>query len=40
MRRLLGDLMDGRELGDTTSLQDDTVPLQLRQILDARRSPG
>ncbi|WP_104131517.1 acetate--CoA ligase [Cryobacterium sp. M91] len=40
MRRLLGDLMDGRELGDTTSLQDDTVPLQIRQILDARRSPG
>ena len=36
MRRLLGDLVDGRELGDTTSLQDDTVPKQLAQILTAR----
>jgi acetyl-CoA synthetase len=40
MRRLLGDLVDGRELGDTTSLQDDTVPDRLRQILEARRSPA
>ena len=39
MGRLLGDLMDGRELGDTTSLQDDTVPHRLREILEARRSP-
>jgi acetyl-CoA synthetase len=36
MRRLLGDLVDGRPLGDTTSLQDDTVPAALARILAAR----
>ena len=33
MRRLLGDLVDGRELGDTTSLQDDSVPRLIAEIL-------
>lgn len=36
MRRLLGDLVDGRPLGDTTSLQDDTVPARTAAILAAR----
>ncbi|MCU1424744.1 MAG: Acetate--CoA ligase, partial [Microbacteriaceae bacterium] len=36
MRRLLGDLVDGRVLGDTTSLQDDTVPAALGEILQHR----
>ncbi|MGV8883931.1 MAG: acetate--CoA ligase [Rhodoglobus sp.] len=33
MRRLLGDLVDGRPLGDTTSLQDESVPATIAQIL-------
>jgi acetyl-CoA synthetase len=37
MRRLLGDLVDGRTLGDTTSLQDETVPARIAHILAARR---
>lgn len=36
MRRLLGDLMDGRALGDTTSLQDETVPAQIAAIIRGR----
>jgi hypothetical protein len=36
MRRLLGDLVDGRVLGDTTSLQDESVPGRIREILEAR----
>jgi len=32
MRRLLGDIVDGRPLGDTTSLQDDTVPGRIAAI--------
>ncbi|WP_423920356.1 acetate--CoA ligase [Frigoribacterium sp. 2-23] len=32
MRRLLGDISDGRELGDTTSLQDETVPGRIAAI--------
>jgi len=33
MRRLLGDLVDGRPLGDTTSLQDESVPATIAEIL-------
>ncbi|SDZ12063.1 acetate--CoA ligase [Herbiconiux ginsengi] len=33
MRRLLGDIVDGRALGDTTSLQDEAVPLQIQAIV-------
>lgn len=33
MRRLLVDLFDGRALGDTTSLQDDSVPETIRALL-------
>jgi acetyl-CoA synthetase len=36
MRRLLVDLVDGRPLGDTTSLQDETVPGRIAAILAAR----
>jgi acetyl-CoA synthetase len=36
MRRLLVDLFDGRPLGDTTSLQDETVPSRIAAAL-ARR---
>ncbi|GAB3618618.1 acetate--CoA ligase [Okibacterium endophyticum] len=32
MRRLLGDISDGRPLGDTTSLQDETVPARIHTI--------
>ncbi|GAA0965722.1 acetate--CoA ligase [Frigoribacterium faeni] len=32
MRRLLGDISDGRALGDTTSLQDETVPGRIAAI--------
>ncbi|MFO7690720.1 MAG: acetate--CoA ligase [Cryobacterium sp.] len=35
MRRLLGDIVDGRPLGDVSSLQDDTVPLEIAQIVAA-----
>ncbi|MFT4307711.1 MAG: acetate--CoA ligase [Microbacterium sp.] len=33
MRRLLVDLVDGRPLGDTTSLQDETVPPRIAQVV-------
>jgi acetyl-CoA synthetase len=33
MRRLLVDLIDGRPLGDTTSLQDESVPGRIAQLL-------
>ena len=33
MRRLLVDLIDGRPLGDTTSLQDETVPRRIAELL-------
>lgn len=36
MRRLLGDIRDGRALGDLTSLQDDTVPTRIARIVGAR----
>lgn len=36
MRRLLVDLFDGRPLGDTTSLQDETVPHTIRALLQNR----
>ncbi|NQX17010.1 acetate--CoA ligase [Rathayibacter sp. VKM Ac-2857] len=36
MRRLLGDIRDGRPLGDVTSLQDDTVPERIARIVAAR----
>ena len=35
MRRLLGDIADGRVLGDVTSLQDDTVPARIAHIVAA-----
>ncbi|WP_167137647.1 acetate--CoA ligase [Diaminobutyricimonas sp. TR449] len=37
MRRLLGDIRDGRPLGDVTSLQDDTVPARIAEIVAARQ---
>jgi len=37
MRRLLGDLVDGRELGDTTSLQDEMAPAAILRIVEAER---
>jgi acetyl-CoA synthetase len=37
MRRLLGDIVDGRPLGDTTSLQDETTPAQILRIVEAGR---
>ena len=36
MRRLLVDIAEGRELGDVTSLQDDTVPARIARIAAAR----
>lgn len=33
MRRLLGDIVDGRPLGDVTSLQDASVPVQIEAIV-------
>ncbi|QAY72767.1 acetate--CoA ligase [Agromyces protaetiae] len=33
MRRLLVDLAEGRTLGDTTSLQDSTVPTRIAEVL-------
>ena len=33
MRRLLADIVDGRPLGDTTSLQDETVPATIAGIV-------
>jgi acetyl-CoA synthetase len=38
MRRLLVDLSEGRPLGDTTSLQDESVPVSIAEILAARRT--
>jgi acetyl-CoA synthetase len=35
MRRLLADIVDGRALGDTTSLQDESVPAQIAAIVAA-----
>ncbi|MET0886029.1 MAG: acetate--CoA ligase [Mycetocola sp.] len=37
MRRLLGDISDARPLGDVTSLQDDTVPGRIEEIVRASR---
>lgn len=37
MRRLLGDIVDGRVLGDTTSLQDETVPARIAELLAEQR---
>jgi acetyl-CoA synthetase len=37
LRRLLADLVDGRPLGDVTSLQDDTVPARIAEIVEASR---
>nr|WP_245884767.1 acetate--CoA ligase [Glaciihabitans tibetensis] len=36
MRRLLRDIVDGRPLGDSTSLQDSTVPGRIAEIVAAR----
>jgi acetyl-CoA synthetase len=36
MRRLLRDIIDGRTLGDATSLQDATVPNRIAEIVAAR----
>ncbi|QYF73002.1 acetate--CoA ligase [Cryobacterium sp. PAMC25264] len=38
MRRLLGDIVDGRPLGDVTSLQDDTVPGRIQAIVRTTRT--
>ncbi len=38
MRRLLVDLFDGRPLGDTTSLQDETVPAAIAEAVAAVRA--
>jgi acetyl-CoA synthetase len=38
MRRLLGDIFDGRELGDVTSLQDESVPAAIARIVVSARS--
>jgi acetyl-CoA synthetase len=38
MRRLLGDIFDGREHGDVTSLQDESVPAAIARIVVAGRS--
>ncbi|WP_460772053.1 acetate--CoA ligase [Microbacterium sp. GXF7504] len=35
MRRLLVDIVDGRPLGDTTSLQDETVPPRIAEVVAA-----
>jgi acetyl-CoA synthetase len=32
MRRLLVDISEGRPLGDTTSLQDESVPHRINEI--------
>ena len=37
LRRLLGDLVDRRPLGDVTSLQDDTVPDHIAAVVAAHR---
>ncbi len=38
MRRLLVDLVEGRPLGDTTSLQDASVPRRIAAVVDADRT--
>jgi acetyl-CoA synthetase len=38
MRRLLADIVDGRPLGDVTSLQDDTVPGRIAEVVAASRA--
>jgi len=38
MRRLLADIVDGRPLGDTTSLQDSTVPATIAGIVASARA--
>ncbi|WP_394770402.1 acetate--CoA ligase [Lacisediminihabitans sp.] len=38
MRRLLADIVDGRALGDTTSLQDESVPARIAAIVAAARN--
>lgn len=40
MRRLLRDIIDGRPLGDVTSLQDSTVPGRIAEIVATRAVPG
>jgi acetyl-CoA synthetase len=35
MRRLLGDIVDGRPLGDVSSLQDDSAPRRINEIVRA-----
>lgn len=37
MRRLLADIVDGRPLGDTSSLQDESIPGQIAAIVAAAR---
>jgi acetyl-CoA synthetase len=38
MRRLLGDISDARPLGDVTSLQDETAPARIEEIVRAERA--
>ncbi|MFU8946641.1 acetate--CoA ligase [Mycetocola zhadangensis] len=38
MRRLLGDISDARPLGDVTSLQDETAPARIEEIVRAGRA--
>jgi acetyl-CoA synthetase len=38
MRRLLGDVVDGRALGDVTSLQDESAPERIQRIVRAAAS--
>jgi acetyl-CoA synthetase len=38
MRRLLADIVDGRPLGDATSLQDETAPARIAAIVEASRA--
>ena len=40
LRRLLGDLVDNRPLGDVTSLQDDAVPGQIAAVIEGSRGGG
>ncbi|WP_336920966.1 acetate--CoA ligase [Aquipuribacter sp. SD81] len=40
MRRLLGDVLTGRPLGDTTSLQDETVVPVLQRVVEGRANAG
>ena len=38
MRRLLGDIVDGRPLGDVSSLQDDSAPRRIGEIVRATQA--